>query len=98
MSETTETVWVTKYALTTGIEKVVAKIREPYAYYCVGTWCTQVLKKDWHRNLDDAKARVTEMIDAKRLSLDKSVKTLDKLRASLLNGSFKVVDRVEANP
>lgn len=78
-------VWITKYALTTGIKEVAGEISEncpsmfcdngsPYPQYFHGEG------RDWHRTLEGAKAKAEEMRVAKIASLQKQIKRLEKLQ------------------
>jgi hypothetical protein len=76
-------VWITKYALTTGVFEVADaelfannsavtwKSKEGYSQYAHG--------KDWHRTREDAFARAEEMRVQKLASLEKQINRLREL-------------------
>ena len=78
-------VWITKYALTAGIQEREAEIDESdgtaavkqeryHADYYHGEG------RDWHRTLEGAIARAEEMRATKIASLRKSIVKMEKLR------------------
>lgn len=82
MQENLVKVWVTKNALTRGIEVVTAEVFEEsgmiavyedrYAYYVHGN--------DWHKTPEAAVARAQEMRDARIKSLQRSIAKMEKLK------------------
>lgn len=74
-------IWVTKYALTAGIQEVEADtVEESMAGYKDSSgWRLWVHGKDWHRTRDSAVERAEEMRVAKIASLKKSIAKLEKL-------------------
>jgi hypothetical protein len=79
---TKEVVWVTKYALTSGIEAVEADVsedRDMVSYGNVGYGSQYAHGKDWHRTPEAALARAEEMRVAKIKSLNKSIDRIKKL-------------------
>jgi hypothetical protein len=75
-------VFVTKYALTKGIQEAEGRETETEGYFYVTTSTgigIQCSPKEWHRDRASAVARVLEMIAAKRKSIKKSLASLDKL-------------------
>ncbi len=78
-------VWITKYALTSGIEVfdvVVHENEDMVAYGNVGYGDQYAHGKDWHRTYEDAVERAKEMRDQKIKSLRKSIAKLEKLSFS----------------
>jgi len=71
--------WVTKYALTQGIQRVDCTIKERYAY-STGKYHTQYPPGDWHRTEGDAITRAEEMRTAKLRSLEKQIAKIRALR------------------
>ena len=81
------TAWVTKYALTDGIQKVSGTVRHEtssdmlsyigsrYDWRCVHG-------KDWHRTPEAALARAEEMRKNKVASLNKSIAKLEAIKFS----------------
>ena len=68
--------WVTKYALTKGIEVVDAEVCDGegmISYGNVGYGSQYAYGKDWHRTPEAALARAEEMRKAKIASLHKSI-------------------------
>jgi len=83
------TAWVTKYALTTGIQKVIGSVRHEtssgmlsYPGEC-RDWPVSVHGKDWHRTPEAALARAEEMRKAKIASLKKSLAKLESMMFSV---------------
>jgi hypothetical protein len=75
-------VWVTKYALTKGIQEVEVDRREDSQYcYSKDQWRVQYvgLGKEWHLTRDSAVTRANEMRRAKLSSLRKSFAKFEKL-------------------
>ena len=85
MEETLITVWVTKYALTSGIEKHEAEKTHTDDMVCVrgnrskGTYDQHFHGKDWHTSEKSAKERAEEMRVKKLKSLDKQIKKIKSL-------------------
>lgn len=77
------TIYVTRFALTVGIQKVEAKIHDNGAmasYRVEGHWIdTYVHGKDFWRTEEDAKARANEMVTKKIASIEKQLVKLKKL-------------------
>lgn len=79
-------IWITKYALSTGVEKVMAEIKNDVATYhpIVDSLYKNYLHKgEWHLTESDANKRVLEMIARKRISIQKQLSKLDKLEAKI---------------
>lgn len=84
-------VWVTKYAITTGIKRHVnvKQSAEKPQYVWSGDhrrMSSQMFVgegREWHRTEVAAKARVREMIAAKRESIAKQLKKLDAIERKL---------------
>jgi len=74
-------VWITKYALTSGIDKVVATVLDTgmVTYGNIGWRHQYAHGKDWHRTPESAIARAEEMRTAKIASLKKSIAKLEKM-------------------
>lgn len=86
-------VYMTKYALTTGIEHGAVELDSPYVYRKLKYGNRiQYSVKDWYRTREEANKRVLEMLRTKRVSLEKSLKKLDKLESQLKAGMFKLVE------
>lgn len=83
MSRERFTAWVTKYALTEGILKMLVEDSEhsPGMVTKVnGTYLTAFHGNDWHRTPEDAIARAEQMRAAKLKSLDKQRARIAALR------------------
>lgn len=82
--------WVTKYALTEGIQLLEGNVRHEISF-----WPDAIhpgfFGKDWHRTPESALAMAEEMRLAKIESLKKSIKRLEALQFSA-----PTVERVEA--
>ncbi len=90
------TAWVTKYALTQGIIKMVGEVSaaSPTYFHNLNRQpCVDAHGKDWHRTEAAALARVDDMIAARRKSITRSLTQLIKLSNAVKAGTFKVVDR-----
>lgn len=76
------TAWVTKYALTEGIEVVDAEVSgdgDMIAYGNIGYDSQYAYGNAWHRTPESAVARAEEMRKAKIASLKKSIKKMESL-------------------
>jgi hypothetical protein len=80
--------WVTKYALTQGIQEVEAKDpadgNTPSMLVvktdgCFGTQGYHGEGKEWHRSPESAQKRANEMVKAKIASLKKSLAKFEKM-------------------
>ena len=80
MSNEKITAWVTKYALTTGIEVVEGEVYHDISAstLCYGCGCF-AHGKEWHRTVEAARARAQEMRVAKIASLRKTIARLERL-------------------
>lgn len=84
-----QTVWITKYALTSGIEKTTAKKVYKNSIEVSGVTYSKGVQKttqyfhgnEWHRTEEEAIARVRVMIANKIKSLEKSLEKMRKLQA-----------------
>ena len=78
------TVWITKYALTVGIECVQAHVCKDVStsmiVYTNGTYSNYAHGKDWHRTKDEAIYRAEMMKEAKIASLKKKIANLEKMQ------------------
>lgn len=73
------TIWITKYALTSGIEKVEAEISASGETAFWGPFGSAYGEgKNWHRTEEEAKIRAEEMRKRKIASLKKSLVKLEK--------------------
>ena len=81
MKEENVVVWLTNYALTTGIKAVVATIHgnSMVSYKVEGEYPQFSHGNDWHRTPEDAIARAEQMRRAKIVSLEKSLVRVNKL-------------------
>ena len=82
VSKETIKAWITKYALTEGIEVVDAEVcgeGNMIAYGNVGYGSQYAHGKDWHRTPEAALARAEEMRKAKISSLRKSIAKIEAL-------------------
>lgn len=77
------TVWITKYALTTGI--MTEQVEEPTTH-APNMVCARAMGfsayfhgKDWHRTKGGAVLRAEEMREAKLVSLRKQITKMEKL-------------------
>lgn len=76
--------WVTRYALTSGIDEVDGEVchstSSDMLSYTIGTTYTQYAHgKDWHRTPEAAIARAEQMRKAKIASLKKSIAKIEKM-------------------
>lgn len=71
------TAWVTKYALTTGIEKVEGEADDNHLRY---DKYGSAFGNDWHRTRDAAVKRAEEMRLKKIASVKKQLEKLEKMR------------------
>ena len=82
------TAWVTKYALTDGIQKVSGTVRHETRSGMLSytgsryEWRECVHGNDWHRTPEAALARAEEMRKAKIASLKKSIAKLEAIKFS----------------
>lgn len=93
-------VWVTKYALTTGVVVTTGEVcstRTDGSMLSVkwpgslGNRLTLFgLGVDWHKTEESAKARVLAMIEAKRKSIQRSLAKLDELAFDVETGKMKM--------
>lgn len=80
MSESTETVWITKYALTKGILRAEGRVsRISTSIFLFGPDSFFGEGDQWHRTREAAIARAEEMRKAKIASHEKSIEKLRKL-------------------
>ena len=83
------TAWVTKYALTTGIQKVIGSVRHETSSTMLrysdpaNGFKEFVHGNDWHRTPEAALARAEEMRKAKIASLKKSIAKLESMMFSV---------------
>ena len=85
------TAWVTKYALTDGIQKVAGTVCHETCSTLLSYqarngyhgWTALVHGKDWHRTPEAALARAEEMRKAKIASLKKSIAKLEAMTFSV---------------
>lgn len=76
-------VYITKYALTTGIIESEADIieRDPKMIYTViNSYNVYFFKPDWHQNKNEAIYKAEEMRKKKIASLEKQIEKLKKLK------------------
>lgn len=76
-------IWVTKYALTSGIFEAEAEIEDQYgrmASIPSRRYFTAFHGNDWHRTLTEANKRAEEMRLKKISSLKKQLKKLEELK------------------
>jgi len=76
------TAYITKYALTTGIQKVVGEIVEPgkrMLEYGQNYGRTYAHGNDWHLTLEEANAQANRMKEKKLISLRKSIERLEQM-------------------
>lgn len=79
-------IWITKYALSTGVEKRMAKVSNGTAIIHPsksGYGSEYYHGNEWHLTESDANKRVIEMIASKRISIKKQLAKLDKLEAKI---------------
>ncbi len=74
-------VWITRYALTVGIQYVDAEVveRHPTMVKYGSGWFAHGEGKEWHLTYSAAVDRAEKMRTAKIASLQKSIKKLEKL-------------------
>ena len=79
-----QTIWITKYALTTGIIKVEAKIDGDYGlagYVPEGTtYIDYVHPREWCATRTEALVRAEEMRQKRLKSLEKQIKKITNLK------------------
>ena len=76
-------VWITKYALTTGIFEMTAEITEHGSAYDMHSSFPTYYHgegKEWHKTKESAIARAEEMRQKKIESLKKQIEELKKMR------------------
>lgn len=75
------TAWVTKYALTEGIQEVSGEVCHPISSSMLkfGKYGT-AHGKDWHRNKEEALKRAEEMRVAKIASLKRSIARIEAMK------------------
>ena len=84
--KTTFTAWITKYALTAGIEEMLVEQNDkflPNVVTCVikSRYDSQCFYgKQWHRTRDDAVKRAEQMRQDKIVSLQKQIRRLVALK------------------
>lgn len=85
MNEEKIKAWVTKYALTSGIEVVEGVVNHDISskMFTWGQW-SNAHRKDWHRSEQEAMARAEQMRQQKIESLRKSIKKLEALKFQCL--------------
>jgi hypothetical protein len=71
--------WITKYALTSGVVVVDGKVSGNVATVDTGYLQVCYHGNDWHNNERSAEEQFTAMIEAKRKSLKKALAKLDAL-------------------
>lgn len=73
--------WITKYALTTGIQEVDGEIfgRKAIRYPCPPRGVSYAHGTDWHWTHEDALARAELMRDRKILSMKKRIAELERM-------------------
>ena len=83
MERKLEKIWVTKYALTTGIFSEMAELDDEMAStphnYETGEYANSFFGNDWHKTEEAAKARAEEMRLKKIASLKKQIQKLEKM-------------------
>ena len=75
-------VWITKYALTSGIIEINAEITDNGSAYDMGTSFPTYYHeegKEWHRTKESAIAKAEEMRKKKISSLQKQIKKLENI-------------------
>lgn len=84
---TGQKVYITKFALTTGIqERIAIENQDLMLIYEDFEACNKrgvVFRDDWRTTLEDAHNQVLKMIAAKRKSIAKQLKKLDQLEAEI---------------
>ena len=88
-------VYITKYALTTGILTGEVESADPDGYVWVHdanglNGASGFCKNDWHWTLEQAEARVGEMIANAEKSAKKKEAKLFRLKAQLFNHELKI--------
>lgn len=78
-------VWITKYALSSGVVEAELVSQDAHDGYVAVKWTRGMNGRatfhrgEWHRTESDARTRIVEMIAAKRKSLAKQATKLEKL-------------------
>lgn len=75
-------IWVTKYALTSGIFEAEAEIDEDWNMASIPsrTYLSTLHGKDWHRTVEEAMKRAEEMRVKRIASLRMQIKKLEELK------------------
>jgi hypothetical protein len=76
-------IWITKYALTSGIFEADAEIESNIAYVSKnlnGSFLQHYLNNDWHLTEEAAKKRAQEMKIKKISSLQKQIKKIEEIK------------------
>lgn len=79
---TTRIIWVTKYALTSGVFSVQAETRDDTYYYSrpgADSISQQFCLGEWHLSLDEANAKAEKLRIKKIEALKKKITALEKL-------------------
>lgn len=79
MTERAVKIFVTKYALTAGIQEVDAEVKSKMAHWKVGGWSMYAHGegRDWHKTREAAVVRAEHIRAAKIHSLHRSIKKLE---------------------
>lgn len=90
MTELTQ-IWVSKFALTTGLFETSAELAPNGIAKVVGGHgafdsCLRGEGREWHRSLDEARARAGEMREARIASLRRQIAKLKAIREWPLAG------------
>jgi hypothetical protein len=82
------TVWITRYALTTGIQSgELIKQKDRYVYISSKrgiNGCEMFHGVDWHYDLADARRRAEEMRNIKLASLQKRIAEMESLNLDMV--------------
>ena len=82
MSEKNVVVWITKYAFTSGVERVMATIHDDGLVSYGRPWYEEMFYaqgNDWHRTPEAAISRAEQMRTAKIAALKRNIARLENL-------------------
>jgi hypothetical protein len=79
------TAYITKYALTTGIQEMFVEHSPEFAgmvreVTTGGAWAQAFHNKDWHRTKEEAVKRAEEMREKKLASIEEQIKRIKALK------------------
>lgn len=84
-------VWITKYALTTGVLICDGELDDAGLSVSVAGFLDRFVKPDWHETEADAIAQVERMADAKSKSLQAQLNKVSRIRQQCGVGKLPMV-------